>query len=201
MSCKGFARKKRAPLSSRWQRDFAAYDAILGGGPSYIVHPSDTAPALVALDARITIAGPAGERTMLLEKFFVLPAVDFRHENILKPGEIVTEIFVPAPKTGSKRFYHKVRERKAWNHPIVSVATVVQSSGGAVLEARVVLGCVAPIPWRSPKAEAFLRGNSIRLPRRRLERSPWKARNRSRTTAIKVGMAKALVQRGLLASV
>src|SRR5919106_3432058 len=87
------------------------YHAILGAGPSYIVHPSDTAPALVALDAQIKIANAAGERAIRLEKFFVLPQVDYKHENILKPGEIVTEIVIPYPKPASKGFYHKVRER------------------------------------------------------------------------------------------
>ena len=101
------------------------FHAILGGGPSYIVHPSDTAPALVALNAQVKIAGPTGEKTIPLEKFFVLPSVDFKRENILKPDEIVTEIYVPYPKSGSKGFYHKVRERLAWDHAIVSVATVV----------------------------------------------------------------------------
>ena len=103
------------------------FHAILGGGPSYIVHPSDTAPALVALDAQIKIAGPSGERVMPLEKFFVLPSVDFKRENILKPSEIINEIVVPYPKSGSKGYYYKVRERLAWDHAIVSVATVVQS--------------------------------------------------------------------------
>jgi xanthine dehydrogenase YagS FAD-binding subunit len=137
------------------------FHAILGGGPSYIVHPSDTAPALVALDAQIKIAGPAGERTLPLEKFFVLPAADYRRENILKPAEIVTEIYVPMPKAGSKGFYHKVRERLAWDHAIVAVATVIQSNGGVARDGRVVLGGVAPIPWRAAKAEAFLRGKKI----------------------------------------
>ena len=128
------------------------FHAILAGGPSYIVHPSDTAPALVALNAQVKIAGPTGEKTIPLEKFFVLPSVDFKRENILKPDEIVTEIYVPYPKSGSKGFYHKVRERLAWDHAIVSVRTVVESSGGVAREARVVLGGVAPIPWRASKA-------------------------------------------------
>ncbi len=101
------------------------FHAILGGGPSYIVHPSDTAPALVALGAQIKIAGPAGEKTVPLEKFFVLPSVDYRRENILGAGEIVTEIYVPLPRAGARGFYHKVRERLAWDHAIVSVSTVV----------------------------------------------------------------------------
>ena len=99
-------------------------------GPSYIVHPSDTAPALVAFDARIKIAGPDGRENDAVGKILRLARVDSRHENILKPGEIVTEIFVPEPKSGSKGFYHKVRERLAWDHAIVSIATVVESSGG-----------------------------------------------------------------------
>src|SRR4026208_741640 len=72
------------------------FHSILGAGPSYIAHPSDTAPALVALGAQIKMAGAKGERSIPLEKFFVLPSVDFKRENILNPGEIVTEIYVPA---------------------------------------------------------------------------------------------------------
>jgi xanthine dehydrogenase YagS FAD-binding subunit len=177
------------------------FHAVLGGGPSYIVHPSDTAPALVALNAQIKIAGPAGEKTMPLEKFFVLPSVDFKRENILTPAEIVTEIYVPYPKSGSKGFYHKVRERLAWDHAIVAVATVVQSSGGVARDTRVVLGGVAPMPWRAPKAEEFLRGKKID------EETAQKAGDIAlegarplKDNVYKVGMAKSLIQRALLAS-
>ena len=178
------------------------FHAILGAGPSYIVHPSDTAPALVALDAQIKIAAPSGERIVPLEKFFVLPSVDFKRENILKPGEIVTEIFVPYPKSGSKGYYHKVRERLAWDHAIVSVATVLQSSGGVARDTRVVLGGVAPIPWRAPKAEQFLRGKTID------EETTQKAGDIAledakplKDNVYKIAMAKSLIQRALLASV
>jgi xanthine dehydrogenase YagS FAD-binding subunit len=177
------------------------YHAILGGGPSFIVHPSDLAPVLVALDAQIKIVNAAGERIIPLEKFFVLPQVDFKHENILKPGDIVTEIFVPYPKSGSKGFYHKVRERLAWDHAIVSVATVVQSGGGVARDARVVLGGVAPIPWRAPKAEDFLRGQKIddAAAQKAAEIALEGARPMKDNT-YKVGLAKSLIQRGLLAS-
>lgn len=178
------------------------FHAILGAGPSYIVHPSDTAPALVALDAQIKITGPVGEKTIPVEKFFVLPSVDFKRENILKPGEIVTEVFIPYPKSGSKGYYHKVRERLAWDHAIVSVATVVQSSGGVARAARVVLGGVAPIPWRAPKAEEFLRGKKID------DETTQKAGDIAlegakplKDNVYKVAMAKSLIQRALLASV
>ena len=177
------------------------YHAIFGGGPSFIVHPSDLAPVLVALDAQIKIVNAAGERIIPLEKFFVLPQVDFKHENILKPGDIVTEIFVPYPKSGSKGFYHKVRERLAWDHAIVSVATVVQSGGGVARDTRVVLGGVAPIPWRAPKAEDFLRGQKIddAAAQKAAEIALEGARPMKDNT-YKVGLAKSLIQRGLLAS-
>jgi xanthine dehydrogenase YagS FAD-binding subunit len=178
------------------------YHAILGAGPSYIVHPSDLAPALVALGARIKIAGPAGEKTIPLENFFVLPKVNYKRENILGPAEIVTEIQVPAPKAASKGFYHKVRERQAWDHAIVSVATVVQNSGGMVREARVVLGGVAPAPWRAAKAEEFLRGKT--LDAGAAEKAGEIALDGARPlkdNVYKVDLAKALVQRALLASV
>lgn len=178
------------------------FHAILGGGPSYIVHPSDTAPALVALGAQIKIAGPAGERTMPLEKFFVLPQIDYRHENILKPDEIVTEIQVPYPKPGSRGFFHKVRERLAWDHAIVSVATVVQSSGGVVRDARVVMGGVAPIPWRAPKAEEFLRGKKLdEAAAQKAGEIALEGAKPLKDNGYKVKIAQDLIQRGLLASV
>jgi xanthine dehydrogenase YagS FAD-binding subunit len=178
------------------------FHAILGGGPSYIVHPSDTAPALVALGAQIKIAGSAGERTMPLEKFFVLPQIDYRHENILKPDEIVTEIQVPYPKSGSKGFYHKVRERLAWDHAIVAVATVVLSSGGVVRDARVVMGGVAPTPWRAPKAEEFLRGKKLdEAAAQKAGEIALEGAKPLKDNVFKVKMAQDLIQRGLLASV
>ena len=178
------------------------FHAILGGGPSYIVHPSDTAPALVALNAQVKIAGPAGEKTIPLEKFFVLPSVDFKRENILKSDEIVTEIYVPYPKSGSKGYYHKVRERLAWDHAIVSVATVVETSGGVVREARVVLGGVAPIPWRASKAEEFLRSKKIdEETARQAGEIALEGAKPLKDNVYKVGMSKSLIQRALLASV
>jgi len=178
------------------------FHAILGGGPSYIVHPSDTAPALVALGAQVKITGPAGEKTLPLEKFFVLPSIDYRRENILQPAEIVTEIFVPLPKSGSKGFHYKVRERLAWDHAIVAVDTVVESAAGLVREARLVLGGVAPIPWRAVKAEAFLRGK--RLDETTAEQAGEIALEGAKPlkdNVYKVKLAQGLIERGLLASV
>lgn len=178
------------------------FHAILGAGPSYIVHPSDTAPALVALGAQIKIVGPSGEKTIPLEKFFVLPSVDYKRENILTGGEIVTEIIVPAPKPGSKGFYYKVRERLAWDHAIVAVATIVESSGGVVRDARVVMGGVAPIPWRAGKAEEFLRGKAINeASAKRAGEIALEGAKPLKDNSYKIRIAQDLIQRGLLASV
>src|ERR1700676_2029948 len=81
------------------------YHSILGGGPSYIVHPSNLAPALIAFCASARIVGPGGERVVELEKFFVLPTVDPKRENLLQAGEIITEVIVPAPAANSRSVY------------------------------------------------------------------------------------------------
>lgn len=133
------------------------YHAIFGGDPCYIVHPSDTAPMLVALGAEVRISGARGERSMALEDFFVLPDQDLERENVLQQGEIVTEVVLPAA-TGVKSSYRKIRERGAWDFALASVALAVRMSGSTIAEARVVLGGVAPTPWRSAAAEAALIG-------------------------------------------
>ena len=178
------------------------FHAILGGGPSYIVHPSDTAPALVALRAQVKIVGPAGEKTIPLEKFFVLPSVDYKRENILNPGEIVSEIYLPTPKAGSKGFHHKVRERLAWDHAIVAVDTIVESSGGMVRDARMVMGGVAPIPWRAAKAEEFLRGKRLdEATAKQAGEIALEGAKPLKDNIYKIKLAQDLIQRGLLASV
>ncbi len=137
------------------------YHSILGGGPSYIVHPSDTAPALVALGARVRIAGPNGERTVPLDKFFVTPRQNVRRENILEPNEILTEVQVPTAPAGSRAIYVKEMVREVWDFALCSVAALVTLKNGIVQDARVVMGGVAPFPYRAEKAEAALRGKPL----------------------------------------
>jgi xanthine dehydrogenase YagS FAD-binding subunit len=137
------------------------YNAILGGGPSYFVHPSDLAPMLIALGATATIAGPDGARNLPLEKFFTLPTVEVRRENVLKDGEIVTEVQVPAASGGSST-YLKFKERSSLDFAMSAAAVSVDLGGDkTVRSARLVLGGVAPIPWRAPEAEAFLVGKKL----------------------------------------
>ena len=135
--------------------------AIFGGGPSYIVHPSDTAPALVALDAEFHIAGPNGERTVPASEFFQLPRVDASRENVLSKDEVLTAVRLPAARPGTRSTYHKILDREAWTHAVVSAAIVLEMDRETCRSARIVLGGVAPIPWRLPKVEAMLAGQRI----------------------------------------
>ena len=135
--------------------------AIFGGGPSYIVHPSDLAPALVALDATFRIVGPGGERTLSGADFFVLPSQDAEHENVLRDDEVLASVALPAPRAGVRSTYHKVMDRDAWTHALVSAAVVLEMDGDVCRQARIVLGGVAPVPWRVPDAENMLAGQRV----------------------------------------
>jgi xanthine dehydrogenase YagS FAD-binding subunit len=135
-----------------------AFHAIFGGGPSYIVHPSDTAPALVALDATFTIAGAAGRRTIKAADFFTLPSANAARENVLAEGEILESIALPAARAGVRSTYHKIMDREAWTHAVVSAAVVLDMDKDVCRSARIVLGGVAPIPWRAEAAESLLTG-------------------------------------------
>ena len=137
------------------------YHAILGGDPVYIVHPSDLAPALIALGAAVKIVGPEGEKSMSLEEFFTLPAANPFRENVLEPNEIVVEVSVPAPKPNTKSFYLKAREKGAPDFALSSVAGVFEMDGKTCKTASIVLGGVAPAPWRSKEAEAAVTGKMI----------------------------------------
>jgi xanthine dehydrogenase YagS FAD-binding subunit len=137
------------------------YHCILGGSSCLMVHPSDTATALVALGARATIAGPGGRRTVPLESFFVLPEQDTTKENVLGAGDILTEVVIPAPPAGFASTYRKVRARGAWDFALASLAVALSFKQGKVDTARVILGAAAPIPWRAAEAEKVLAGSRL----------------------------------------
>ncbi len=137
------------------------FHAIFGGGPSYIVHPSDTAPALVALEATFHVAGPSGDRDVPAGEFFVLPRQNAAAENVLAPGEVLASVRLPPARPGLKSTYRKVLDREAWTHAVVSVAIALDTDGGVCRTARIVLGGVAPVPWRVPAAERVLEGQRI----------------------------------------
>jgi len=137
------------------------YHAILGWDRCFIVHPSDTASALTALGAKIAIAGRAGRRTIPIESFFVPPKVSVLKENVLEPGELVTEILLDPPEPGARSTYRKVRDRGAFDFALVGAAIRVTLAGNLVRTARVVLSGVAAVPWRSTDAEKALAGKPL----------------------------------------
>ena len=137
------------------------YHALFGGNPDYIVHPSDLAPALIALNARVTLVGPQGRRTLPLEEFFILPAVDPSRENVLAPQELVAEVEVPAPPGEVRSAYSKFQERETSDFALSSAAVALTLQGEVCQQARIVLGGVATIPWPVPHAAALLIGQRI----------------------------------------
>ena len=137
------------------------YHAIFGGGPCYIVHPSDLAPALISLDAEISISSPNGEKTLPLADFYILPVVDVRKENILGANEVVKEIKIPPAKNGEKSTYYKLKERGVWDFALVSVAVKGTVAGDIFKDIKIVLGGVAPVPWRLEKAENIIKGRKV----------------------------------------
>ena len=137
------------------------YHAILGGGPCFFAHPSDLAPALIALDASARLVGPRGERTVALEKLYRLPMEQLGVGLALEPGEILGEIRVPAPKAGSRSTYLKFKERPSFDFSLVGVAASLVVEGGKISAARLALSGVAPVPWRATEAEKALVGSAL----------------------------------------
>jgi len=175
------------------------FHAIFGGGPSYIVHPSDTAPALVALDAEFRIVGPGGDRRLPASEFFALPRRDPARENVLAEDEVLASVQLPAARSGVRGAYQKVMDREAWTHAVVSAAVVLEMDQDVCRGARIVLGGVAPIPWRLPEVEKLLAGQRVtpELAARAAEASIAGARPLSKN-AYKVPMTKAIVERTIL---
>ena len=175
------------------------FHAIFGGGPSYIVHPSDTAPALVALDAEFRIVGPGGDRRLPASEFFALPRRDPARENVLAEDEVLASVQLPAARSGVRSAYQKVMDREAWTHAVVSAAVVLEMDQDVCRGARIVLGGVAPIPWRLPEVEKLLAGQRVtpELAARAGEAAIAGARPLSKN-AYKVPMTKAIVERTIL---
>jgi len=137
------------------------YHCIFGGEGCYMVHPSDTAPALIALNAKAAVTGPRGTRTIPLQEFFVLPSKNVKKETVLDAGEVVTEILLPRLAAGWSSSYRKVRARASWDFALAGMALSIQLKGGVVADARIVLAGVAPVPWRSVETEKVITGRAL----------------------------------------
>ncbi len=137
------------------------YHCIVGGGPCYIIHPSDSAVALLALNAKVSIYSNGKSRIIPLSEFFILPEKNHTKENILKHGEIIEEIIIPEPAGGSKSEYIKIKERETWDFAVVSIAAVIKKSGNQIGSGRVAFGGVAPVPWMIEELNKKLNGLGI----------------------------------------
>jgi len=136
------------------------YHAIFGDGPCHIVHPSSLAAPLVAYGGRVRVVGPEGEREIEADRFFVMPDRNMFGETVLEPNELVTGVLLP-PLRNTLSAVYEVKFKQSHDWPIVSAAVALRMNGAVVESARVALGYVAPIPWRSREAEEVLRGKRI----------------------------------------
>jgi xanthine dehydrogenase YagS FAD-binding subunit len=137
------------------------FHCIFGGTMCYIVHPSDTAPVLVAFEAIARVVGPGGTRAVPLGKFHVPPGENVEKETVLEPNEILTEILLPPPGQRVRSSYRKVRARQSWDFALAGLALVIRFNEKRVEQARVVLSGAAPIPWRSREVEEAITGKQL----------------------------------------
>lgn len=137
------------------------FHAVFGHADTcYIVHPSDTAPALVAFGAEVEVEGPGGSRRLPVADLHVPPAEDPMREVALEDGEVVTAVLLP-PADGAASSYRKVRARRAWDFALAGAALVIHFDGDVVERARVVLSGAAPVPWRSTPVEEAITGEVL----------------------------------------
>src|SRR6266508_2856150 len=138
------------------------YHAIIGGELCYIVHPSDTATALLALNAQAKVAGPGGERMVPFDSYFIGPREDVLRENILKPNEVMTEVFIPTSAAGTRMAWTKLKDRQVYDFALTAVAVAFTADGGNWGDGRVALGGVSPVPYRAKVVEDALKGKEIK---------------------------------------
>jgi len=137
------------------------FHAILGGGPTYIVHPSSLAVPFLAYDATFRLLGPRGERLVKAADYFTMPTREnVERENVLQPDELMTHVALPPPGT-VKSGHYEVRYKAAHDWPIAFATVLLSMNGATVQGARVVMGAVAPVPWRSKEAEQALAGKTV----------------------------------------
>jgi xanthine dehydrogenase YagS FAD-binding subunit len=132
--------------------------AIFDADRCVAVNPSDTAPALVALDAQMVIRGPKGERVVPAEDYWIGPGIDITRMNVLAPNELLVAIRIPATMAGAQFYFEKVRDRQVWDFPLVNVAAAIKANGATIGEARLVVNAVAATPKRLKNVEAFVAG-------------------------------------------
>jgi xanthine dehydrogenase YagS FAD-binding subunit len=132
--------------------------AIFHADRCVAVSPSDTAPALIALDATMVIRHRTGERVVDAQDYFIGPSFDITKMNVLGPGELLTAIRIPATWAGAEFYFEKVRDRQVWDFPLVNVASAIKASGGSIQSLRIAVGAVAATPLRLTAVETAVAG-------------------------------------------
>jgi len=176
------------------------YFSVLGLGVCVMSHPSDLAPALMALDASVMVAGPSGRRAVPIDRFFRGPRSVT--ETVLERAEIIVSVDVPAPAPGARSLFLKHRVRNTWDFALSEVAVSVTPGAGRWDGVRIALGGVAPFPYRATAAEAVLAGQAPT--ESRVREAAEAALGRARPLAqngYKIDLTKALVARALTALV
>jgi xanthine dehydrogenase YagS FAD-binding subunit len=175
------------------------YHAILGADDCVAVAPSDLAPALIAYDARVELRGARTRRAVALADLYVTPTGTRRRHHATRTGEVLTEVRVPEAALARRGAFLKAMDRKAWTFALVSVAAAARVRGGRASDVRIVLGGVAPVPWRARAAEALVEGARVdetacaaAADRAVADAEPLK------DNAYKIALARELVRRALL---
>jgi xanthine dehydrogenase YagS FAD-binding subunit len=132
--------------------------AILDADRCVAVNPSDTAPALIALDAKMVVRTPKGEKVVDAENYFIGPSTDITKMTILKPGDLLTSIRIPGTWAGAQFYFEKVRDRNVWDFPLVNVASAMTMSGNTIQRIRIAVNGVAAHPVRLTAVEAAVTG-------------------------------------------
>jgi xanthine dehydrogenase YagS FAD-binding subunit len=172
--------------------------AILEADRCVAVNPSDTAPALIALDAQMVIQSSSGERVVNAEDFFIGPSTDITRMSVLQPGDLLTTIRVPATFAGAHFYFEKVRDRQVWDFPLVNVASAILANNGIIEEARIAVNGVAPRPLRMTAVENALRGEALDdTTAERVSELAVRGAKPLRHNAYKIPMMRNLVKRSI----
>jgi xanthine dehydrogenase YagS FAD-binding subunit len=175
------------------------YHAIIGGELCYIVHPSDTSTALLALNASARVSGSGGERTIAFDNYFHGPREDVLSENVLKADEILLEVQIPKPAAGVKMGWTKIKDRQVYDFAMSSVAVAFTVDGNGVWQdGRVVLGGVAPVPYRATVVEDALKGKDVRSTARAAAAQIRTVARPMSLNAYKVDLAQGIIERTLI---
>ncbi len=173
--------------------------AILGADRCVAVNPSDSAPALIALDAKMVIRSVKGERVVDAEDYFINPGIDITRMTVLQPGELLTAIRIPATWAGAHFYFEKVRDRQVWDFPLVNIASAAVLTGDHIDRIRIAVNGVAAHPLRLKEVEAAITGKPRDAATADMagQHGRRRAHSRCATTAYKVPLMRNLVKRAI----